>query len=327
MNGQGALEYLIIIAAVLGISAVVVVFVTGAFTGSSGGADVSKCRLAAANCQKDMATGLSTSCTQCTGACIDSGGKDVIDGTVGEGYACVKCKQGNAAAIQKGVKLTVGLVNDSLCLCGWTVSNCAAWWKEQLIAKGFNVESIGTSVIQDVNLMKNYRAIVNPYGEWYLDYGADQYAALDNVREYVRQGGYWFEYGGYPFYYKCSTGSAALGPYSSGSQRVCISISSLATADIRNITDYGRTMSPKGPISISGDRRSSIGNNFVSYSGCTSLASSATYNPLYFNATYNFAGPVAHCYGSGCIVRSDKFTSNDADAATIYADFMKNRAF
>jgi len=324
-KAQGALEYLIIIAAVLGISAVVVLFVTGAFTGSSSGASISGCRMAASNCGKDLTLGISTSCQYCETACKDATGKEVIAGAI------TACKAGRVSSIAAGLNLTVGLVNDSACLCGWTVSNCATWWKNQLIAKGFNVESIGTSVIQDVNLMKKYKAIVNPYGEWYLDYGADQYAALDNIREYVRQGGYWFEYGGYPFYYKCSTGAAAQGPYSSGSQRVCISISGPAPpdylADNRNITTYGRAVTPNGPPMITGDRRPSVGNTFTAYSGCAPLASGASYNPLYFNSTYNFAGPVAHCYGSGCIVRSDKFTSNDADVATIYADFMRSKVF
>jgi len=94
MQAQGALEYLIIIAAVLGISAVVVLFVGGAFIGSSGGADLSKCRLAAANCQKDMAMGLSSTCPTCNTACLDSRGNDVLSGTPGCGDACQQCKKG-----------------------------------------------------------------------------------------------------------------------------------------------------------------------------------------------------------------------------------------
>lgn len=108
MKGQGALEYLIIIAAVLGISAVVVLFVSGAFTGATGGADISKCRLAAANCQKDMALGVSTSCNYCEEACRDSSGKDVLDGVPGCGLACQQCKQGST--ISYGYEQTLGLV-------------------------------------------------------------------------------------------------------------------------------------------------------------------------------------------------------------------------
>jgi len=110
MRAQGALEYLIIIAAVLGISAVVVLFVGGAFIGSSGGADLSKCRLAAANCQRDLTLGLGTSCTQCDAACKDSSGKDLIDSIAGCGAACSECKKGNA--INQGSSPTIGLVAD-----------------------------------------------------------------------------------------------------------------------------------------------------------------------------------------------------------------------
>ena len=94
MRAQGALEYLIIIAAVLGISAVVVLFVTGAFTGSSAGADLSKCRLATANCQKDINLGIGSTCAYCETSCTDSTGNDLISGMPGCLEACLLCKQG-----------------------------------------------------------------------------------------------------------------------------------------------------------------------------------------------------------------------------------------
>ena len=317
MRAQGALEYLIIIAAVLGISAVVVLFVTGAFTGSSSGADISKCRLAVANCQRDLTLGLGTSCMQCDDACkVSSTGKEVLFG------ATAACKAGKTSSIAKG--LTVAVVQDASCTCAWTVGGCSTWWKDRLVERDFNVEFIGTSVLQDANAMKAYRAILNPYGEFYLDYGGNQYAVLDNVREYVRQGGYWFEYGGYPFYYSCST---SVDPYSSGSARVCFSIVGPAAADTRTITSYGSRVVPGAPASITGDRRPSSANDFTSYGGCNALASGATYNPIYLNTVNNYAGPVAHCYGGGCIVRSDKFTSNDQDIATIYAYYLRTTVF
>jgi hypothetical protein len=108
MRGQGALEYMIIIAAVLGISAVVVLFITGVFTGSTGGADLSKCRLAAANCQRDLTLGLGTSCMQCEAACKGASGKDLLDGTTGAcGLACQQCKQGTP--VGGGSGLAIGL--------------------------------------------------------------------------------------------------------------------------------------------------------------------------------------------------------------------------
>ena len=53
-KGQGSLEYLIIIAAVLAIAAIVVLFLTGAF--KSTGQDVSACKAAASRCAIDLAT-------------------------------------------------------------------------------------------------------------------------------------------------------------------------------------------------------------------------------------------------------------------------------
>jgi hypothetical protein len=82
MRGQGALEYLIIIAAVLAISAIVVLFITGAFRGSSGSGDMSKCKLAAANCQRDAALGVGQTCNACSDACRGSSGKEVIPGAI-----------------------------------------------------------------------------------------------------------------------------------------------------------------------------------------------------------------------------------------------------
>lgn len=323
---QGALEYLIIIAAVLGIAAVSVLFLTSTSAAAKSPASISACRVAASNCGLRTATGVTTSCPECDIACKDlATGQEVFIG------AATACKAGRTTSITAGSNYTIGLVQDSRCICGWTVASCDTWWYNGLIQKGFNVEFVDAAVLSDVNSMKKYKAILNPYGEWYLDYGPDQYTTLDNIREYVKQGGYWFEYGGFPFYYKCSTGSSAQGPYPAGSQRVCISISGPAPpdylADNRNITTYGKAVTPNGPPMITGDRRPSVGNTFTAYSGCALLAPGASYNPLYFNSTYNFAGPVAHCYGSGCIVRSDKFTSNDADVVTIYADFMRSKVF
>lgn len=110
-KAQGALEYLIIIAAVLAIAAIVVLFITGAFSGASGGGDIAKCRLAAATCSQNIATGIyadGNACeTSCEDACQDASGRDVMDGTaIACDYggtsteACGYCVAGNVAVIQ-----------------------------------------------------------------------------------------------------------------------------------------------------------------------------------------------------------------------------------
>ncbi len=81
-KAQGALEYLIIIAAVLAIAAIVVLFLTGAFTGASGGGDLATCRLAASTCKNNLASGVYQSNASCVNSCIascdDSRGYDVV---------------------------------------------------------------------------------------------------------------------------------------------------------------------------------------------------------------------------------------------------------
>jgi hypothetical protein len=113
-KAQGALEYLIIIAAVLAIAAIVVLFLTGAFRGASGGGDIAKCRLSAANCASANATGGGSvlGCqTSCLIACANAAGNDVMAPTVvvnaancptsgaGTATACTACTQGLANSI------------------------------------------------------------------------------------------------------------------------------------------------------------------------------------------------------------------------------------
>jgi len=105
-KAQGALEYLIIIAAVLAIAAIVVLFLTGAFKGATGGGDIAKCRLAASTCANNVASGVysgyGTACAiSCTASCVDSSGKDLKSGVVmttalctGITSACGNCTQG-----------------------------------------------------------------------------------------------------------------------------------------------------------------------------------------------------------------------------------------
>jgi len=111
-KAQGALEYLIIIAAVLAIAAIVVLFLTGAFKGATGGGDIAKCKLAASTCANKIATGIyatSTSCNvPCIGACANAAGKDVMATGISlvgvttcpaSSTACLACVAGAPASI------------------------------------------------------------------------------------------------------------------------------------------------------------------------------------------------------------------------------------
>ena len=116
MKAQGALEYLIIIAAVLAIAAIVVLFITGAFRGATGGGDIAKCRLAASTCAGNRASGVYSSGASCISSCVsacgDSSGKDVLAGTVVSATSCVRgaalaatgcyyCTEGNMTLVTK----------------------------------------------------------------------------------------------------------------------------------------------------------------------------------------------------------------------------------
>jgi hypothetical protein len=103
MRGQGALEYLIIIAAVLGISAIVVLFVSGTFSIGSTSANAALCKQATASCNNKLVTGISASCPECEEACIDQiTRKDIIGGTIECGVGCLSCKKGKFYDITRG---------------------------------------------------------------------------------------------------------------------------------------------------------------------------------------------------------------------------------
>ncbi len=72
-KAQGALEYLIIVAAVLGIVAVVVGFVSGVFGGQRGEASLAACKAAASRCAVRHETTVSPSCEFCETACLGVG--------------------------------------------------------------------------------------------------------------------------------------------------------------------------------------------------------------------------------------------------------------
>lgn len=115
-KAQGALEYLIIIAAVLAIAAIVVLFITGAFKGASGGGDIAKCRLTAATCANNIATGGATvaGCRPtCITSCADASGDDVLNTSIvvsltncvgrltTTAFGCAYCAEGNTTLITK----------------------------------------------------------------------------------------------------------------------------------------------------------------------------------------------------------------------------------
>lgn len=78
-KAQGSLEYLIIVAAVLAIAAVVVLFLSGAFKGTNTG--TTACKNAASQCAISLQTTTGYSCTNsCVSACTGTNNLDVMSG-------------------------------------------------------------------------------------------------------------------------------------------------------------------------------------------------------------------------------------------------------
>lgn len=110
MRGQGSLEYLILVAAILSISSVIVLFLTGSFGSGSASASVAACKQAAANCQTQKLVTPGATCNECATACLDSNGRDVMSDSQGCGPACGFCKVGLASRIESGVKIPSGAI-------------------------------------------------------------------------------------------------------------------------------------------------------------------------------------------------------------------------
>lgn len=80
-KGQGALEYLIILAAVIAVAAVVVIFITGAFGGQREEASLARCRKTAAECESQLMIAPDATCEGCVDACQIEGEDIVFNAT------------------------------------------------------------------------------------------------------------------------------------------------------------------------------------------------------------------------------------------------------
>jgi hypothetical protein len=211
----------------------------------------------------------------------------------------------------------VAVVYDSECGCAWTVGNCHNWWLSELQKRGINATVVNETDIDTVAEMKQYDAIFNPYGEYIPETSGT--TVLDTIRYYVAAGGYWFESGGFNFYYSC--GGTSL--YGSGDDHVCTSITGNSTpVTSRTATPYKDTFAPNGPATIGGEQRPSIG---MAGSGVYDECSlNPQYYPLYnrSSAGVSEAGPAMHCFGLGCIVRTD---NTDTDTADVFVDILRQK--
>jgi hypothetical protein len=106
LRGQGSLEYLIIIAAVLAIAAIVVLFLTGAFTSTTSTGGISVCKESASKCATERATSVGATCSYCNTACQEADGTDIVNtitfGGIDYKIGTELCKVGKADWISSG---------------------------------------------------------------------------------------------------------------------------------------------------------------------------------------------------------------------------------
>jgi WD40 repeat protein len=99
-KGQTGIEYLIIIALVMAVSATAVLWVTGAFGGQKSALSLSQCKEAATRCKSSHIMTPMDPCTFCEKQCIDpTTGIDIMGDEAGPGAAVEACKLGRADLI------------------------------------------------------------------------------------------------------------------------------------------------------------------------------------------------------------------------------------
>ncbi len=216
--------------------------------------------------------------------------------------------------------LVVALVQDSSCSCMWTQPDCSNWWISQLKGKKFAVKAVSINDIDSLQEMQQYKAILNPYGEGYPETactpnpsapGGYDCNILDNIREYVKGGGYWLESGGWSFYYSCGS---APDLNSNADNHVCVDIGTESTSPRAKDAAYSSIIQ-NSPASITGSARPSIGMT-------GNCGDNQNFKGLYKYSSPDRYGPAMHCYGTGCIVRTD---NTDTDTATVYSDILRTQ--
>ncbi|MEM3411925.1 MAG: class III signal peptide-containing protein [archaeon] len=100
MKGQGALEYLIMIVAVIAIATVVIVMLTGTTRTQQVAGNFVACKDAAIQCRNMKNLDPSDPCRICEKACVDSSGKDIMAPWGGSAITC--CKRGDMSKIYEG---------------------------------------------------------------------------------------------------------------------------------------------------------------------------------------------------------------------------------
>ena len=189
-SAQSALEYMVIIAAVLGISAVVVMILSSSFNAGANSAAYNACKEAAAQCKVSRYVAINDPCLSCIQACSDpKNGKELFTGAV----TC--CKQGKPDGIYASApgctpELVTLLKDDFTDLTSWTgglsssCTNTGGWCinNSGYIGTGLYMDSYGTYSITHNQSTVGYKNIqVSFYAQTCGDDGS-----YGTTREYLK---------------------------------------------------------------------------------------------------------------------------------------------
>lgn len=107
MRAQGALSYIVIIAAILSVSTIVVLYVSGVVTHQSKSVSISSCRQTASQCKLSKMTSPTAECPACIDVCMNAtvyvcGSSGTIQGITHGAVTC--CQKGLSEEIYTGSK-------------------------------------------------------------------------------------------------------------------------------------------------------------------------------------------------------------------------------
>ena len=221
-------------------------------------------------------------------------------------------------------KLTIGLVDVGVCTA--TVPNCFNWWKTELEDKGFKVEKLVPEDLDTFEEISEYSVILNTGGETYPEVSNDR-TVSNNIRKFIHKGGFWFEAGAASFYYpSCRSSTCSSIGFGSPQGYVCLGMVFDVGSTTRNLAPQGQQILPTGmPSSISDLGMKRLSSNTYNPNNLPECNNDPQYFNLYTDTTAGstYSGLAMHCYGKGCLVRTDVGTSNELEPVVdIYSELF-----
>jgi hypothetical protein len=148
MKAQGSLEYLIIIASVLAIAAIVVLFLTNALNIQAQASGIGNCKEAASRCKTELVTSTDPKCPYCYDYCVTKAGTEIFPG------AYNLCLTGHAEQIFEGATDTAAPVIENAETSNAASSGILVTWDTDEPATGLVVYAV--FVDSEGNVNPNY---------------------------------------------------------------------------------------------------------------------------------------------------------------------------